>query len=65
MNEIETLQYFARVAEKLEAIAEELAGMRSSNWETADRLHRFANAIRLDMPVPGDLVDLDCRWDFR
>jgi hypothetical protein len=61
MSGIETLRYFAQVAEKLEGIAQELSRMKSQNGETAGRLHRLAEAIREDMPTPEDLYELEWR----
>jgi hypothetical protein len=61
MSGIETLRYFAHVAEKLEGIAQELATMKRENAETAGRLHRLAEAIREDMPAPDDLYELEWR----
>jgi hypothetical protein len=65
MSDIETLHYFARVAEKLENVAQELARMKDADQETAGRLHLIAEAIRSDMPVPRDLYQPEYRWDAR
>jgi hypothetical protein len=65
MSDIETLRYFARVAEKLEGVAQELARMKNADRETAGRLHMIAEAIRGDMPMPRDLYESEYRWDTR